>query len=419
MTTIKIQLFLLVLVFSFQSMAQGNFFNFKTSALFGRLELSKGFEDISKEIEVSVIPTVNVQNLNFCMNCEGFLGEIPVFELEWTGETDQLRIHFEPKIYGTDACLAVYTPLKQWLYVDNMDMGQKGPFLYLHGHDSGLYKIFVGGRTEKDTISGKLIITESYIPDESIRESDVGLNVGFVPTPRSKVDSMLNLVQLQPGDYLIDLGCGDGRIVIEAAKRGALAHGVDLDPLRIEDSWKNAKNADVLEKVSFEEANIFDVDLSQATVISTYLLDKINEALIPKFLDELKPGTRIVSYSFRMGDWEPDIILGEDCQKIYLWTVPANVNGNWSLTANEKSYKMQINQKYQEIEVFISENEIPLSVSNVVLSGARISFTLSNPKDGIKYSFIGSVTNDVISGNVRSQSDNISSSSKWSAFKQN
>ncbi len=399
--------------------SQGSYLSLENKPIFGSIELSKGFDAPFREVEVAVRPSVNIENLNFCVGCEGYLSSTAVIDLHWTGETDQLRIHFEPEKFGTDACLAIYTPTQQWLYVDNMDKGMEGPFMYLYGYDSGMYKIYIGTKLKEDTIAGRLIITESYIPDESIRETaDVGLNVGFVPTPHSKVETMLNLVNLMPGDYLIDLGCGDGRIVIEAAKRGAFAHGIDLDPLRIDESWENAKNADVLEKVSFEENNIFNVELSQATIISTYLLDEINEALIPKFFKELQPGTRIVSYSFRMGEWEPDVVVGDDCQKIYLWTVPAQVEGVWSLTSGDKNFKINITQKYQKIEISVTDEEVPLSVNNIVLNGTRISFTVSDLKDEYKYAFTGTLSEDVMTGQVRIQNSEGSSSNTWRATKE-
>lgn len=415
MTKINIYLVLSVMAIGFQSMAQGDYLKTDSKALFGEVVLSKGFDALSKNIDIQTAISVDVQGLNFCVGCKGFLGSVAVVDLKWSGETDQLRIHFEPEKFGTEVSLAVYTPTNQWLYADNMELGQEGPYLYLYGYDSGSYKIFVGGKNVKDTISGQLVITESYIPDESIRESDVGLDVGFVPTPKSKVDTMLDLAHIQPGDYLIDLGCGDGRIVIEAVKRGAFAHGIDLDPLRIEECWENAKTADVLDKVSFEEANIFDVDLSQASVVSTYLLDKINEALIPKFLKELRPGTRIVSYSFRMGDWEPDKTLGEDCHKIYLWTVPANIGGEWSFKVNDRNYQMKIVQKYQEIELSVTENGELLTVQEQVLNGTRIGFTVSHPTNGNKYAFNGLVEGNLITGNVRVHNVEGMSTISWNA----
>ena len=148
------------------------------------------------------------------------------------------------------------------------------------------------------------------------------LDVPYVPTKPKVVDGMLKLANLKKGDVLYDLGCGDGRIVVAAAKQyGVTAVGFDIDPDRIAEANANAKAAGVSNKVKFVNANLFNVDLSKATVITMYLLPTVNMELRPKIL-KLKPGTRIVSHAFDMGDWTPQKTESVEGATIYFWTVP-------------------------------------------------------------------------------------------------
>lgn len=148
------------------------------------------------------------------------------------------------------------------------------------------------------------------------------LDVPYVPTDQRVVDAMLEMAKVSKNDVLLDLGCGDGRIVVTAAKKGATATGIDINPERIAEAKANAESAGVTDKVNFIEGNLFEADLSKATVISMYLLPSVNMKLRPKIL-ALKPGTRIVSHAFDMGDWKPDETKNVGGSTIYLWTVPA------------------------------------------------------------------------------------------------
>ncbi|WP_422056687.1 SAM-dependent methyltransferase [Sphingomonas sp.] len=148
-------------------------------------------------------------------------------------------------------------------------------------------------------------------------------DVIYVPTPPAVVEAMLDMVALRDGDVLYDLGSGDGRIPIAAAKRKQVrAVGIDIDPARIKEANANARAAGVTGEVTFRQADLFTSDFSDATVVTLYLLDTLNEKLRPKLLAELKPGTRIVSHAFRMGDWEPEKEETIDGRTIYYWTVP-------------------------------------------------------------------------------------------------
>jgi tRNA A58 N-methylase Trm61 len=152
-------------------------------------------------------------------------------------------------------------------------------------------------------------------------------DVPFVPSPNVVVEGMLKLANVHKGDRLIDLGCGDGRIAIMAAQQfGARATGVDINPERIEEAQANAKKAGVEKMVTFKEGDLFDADIHDATVVTLYLLPDVNMRLRPKLLNDLKPGTRVVSHSFNMGDWKPDKEEQIEGRTIYLWTVPAKAN---------------------------------------------------------------------------------------------
>ena len=149
------------------------------------------------------------------------------------------------------------------------------------------------------------------------------LDVPYVPSPNPVVDGMLKLAGVSSGDTVYDLGCGDGRIVIAAARTyGAKGVGVDINPERIEEARSNAKSAKVEDKVRFEENDLFNANIANATVVTLYLLPDVNLRLKAKLLKELKPGTRIVSHSFDMGDWKPEKEERVEGRQIFLWTIP-------------------------------------------------------------------------------------------------
>jgi len=148
-------------------------------------------------------------------------------------------------------------------------------------------------------------------------------DVIFVPTPEAVVNAMLEVAKVTKDDIIYDLGCGDGRIPITAAKKyGATGVGIDIDPQRIMEANANAKKEGVTDKVTFLQADLFETDISRATVVTLYLLPSLNVKLMPKLLKELKPGTRIVSHAFDMGDWKPEKELTVDGRHVYYWTVP-------------------------------------------------------------------------------------------------
>jgi hypothetical protein len=158
---------------------------------------------------------------------------------------------------------------------------------------------------------------------------EVEKDVPYVPTPQAVVERMLELGKVDSKDVIYDLGSGDGRIVVTAAQKyGARGVGIDIDPQRIQEANTNAKNAGVSDRVEFREQDLFDVDLSKASVVTLYLLPQVNLKLRPKLLQQLKPGTKIVSHEFDMGDWKPEQTIEVDGSTIYVWTVPEKVPPN-------------------------------------------------------------------------------------------
>lgn len=231
------------------------------------------------------------------------------------------------------------------------------------------------------------------------------LDVHFVPTPMEVVDAMLDMAALKPGEFLIDLGSGDGRIPIAAVKRGATALGVDLDPRRIKEALENARKEGVEDKVQFRLQNLFETDLSKADVISMYLLTSINAKLRPSLL-ELRPGTRLVSHAFNMGDWQPDQHQRIEGRNAYMWTVPARVDGGWVLERGDQKMPLQIEQRFQFFGGAAEIGDKKVEITDGRLEGRSISFTLEI--DGKPQTFQGDVNNGAMVGTGED-------AGKWSA----
>jgi SAM-dependent methyltransferase len=235
-----------------------------------------------------------------------------------------------------------------------------------------------------------------------------GKDVIWVPTAQALADKMLSLAQVTPQDYVIDLGSGDGRFVITAAKRGARALGIEYNPEMVELSKRTAAREGVSDKARFVKADLFESDFSKATVITMFLLPEINLRLRPIIL-ALKPGTRIVSNSFDMGDWTADqtITLGreEGCDNNYcqafFWMVPAKVAGTWKLPHGE----LKLTQNYQMVSGDLHSGKNRMAITDGRLSGSKIGFKIGDAH------YTGTVVGSAIEGIVKSGNNN----APWSA----
>jgi SAM-dependent methyltransferase len=200
-------------------------------------------------------------------------------------------------------------------------------------------------------------------------------DVPYVPTPRELVEKMLDLAGVTAADYLIDLGCGDGRIALAAARRGARALGVDIDPLRIQEASAAARFAGMESQVVFRRQDLFQTPIYEANVIALYLLPRINLALRPRLLTELRPGSRVVSHAFQMGEWRAEAEDELDGRRIFLWIVPAVAGGSWSLTdADGGSFVLELEQRFQDLTGTLTGNGGALELQRAVLRGTRLSF---------------------------------------------
>jgi precorrin-6B methylase 2 len=234
-----------------------------------------------------------------------------------------------------------------------------------------------------------------------------GKDVVWVPTQQDLVERMLDLAKVTPKDYVIDLGSGDGRTVIAAAKRGAVALGIEYNPDMVELSIRNASKAGVSDKTTFLNADLFESDFSKATVITMFLLPDINMKLRPRLLS-LKPGTRIVSNSFTMEDWQSDgvIHLENGCNTwctAYLWIIPAKVEGKWRMPDGEIAF----NQQFQNVSGTLVKGGKNATITGK-LNGDQITFNAG----GVEYD--GFLNGDTFTGTVISAAGN----GKWQATRE-
>lgn len=238
-----------------------------------------------------------------------------------------------------------------------------------------------------------------YVPDVG----QAGKDVVWVPTPQVLVDRMLEMAKATPEDTLVDLGSGDGVTVIAAARRGITARGIEFNPDMVALARRNAEKAGVSDKATFVEGDIFKTDFSDADILTLFLLPSLNEKLKPTILD-MEPGTRVVTNTFTMGDWEPDdrATVEGDCKSwcsALLWIVPAKVDGSWQLGDQE----LTINQTYQKFDGTLGSQKI----EEGRLNGREISFRAGDT------TYSGTVEGDAISGKAEG-----GSATEWTAKKQ-
>lgn len=236
----------------------------------------------------------------------------------------------------------------------------------------------------------------------------------FVTTPAEVVERMLALARTSPSDYVVDLGSGDGRIVIAAAKKfGARGLGLELDPKLVEQSRVNARAAGVAERTEFRVEDVLRADFSRATVVTVYLLPWLMDQLSPIFLDGLKPGARVVTHAFVFPSWKPDRVekvrlaiphpSQGDESTIYLWVIPANSRGFWQAATPQGPWAIRIDQNFQEVEIAGEQAGAPLKVAVAKLEGDRLGF--SGTLRGAPFAFRGRVEGPRIAGEIEFGTD--------------
>ena len=225
-----------------------------------------------------------------------------------------------------------------------------------------------------------------------------GKDVIWVPTPDAAVDRMLLLARVTPSDLVVDLGSGDGKIVIAAAKRfGARSRGIEYSPDLVETSRRNARIDGVADRARFVQGDMFEANFRDATVVTLYLLTTLNLKLRPRLLD-MRPGTRVVSHVFRMGDWEPDETAKTGASEIYLWVVPAKVAGRWRVAVRDgAAFELALEQRYQRLAArMLSGGGAALRVTGARLAGSEIRIVLASAS--AERTLAGRVDGDRIDG---------------------
>ncbi|NWF54021.1 MAG: class I SAM-dependent methyltransferase [Syntrophaceae bacterium] len=247
-------------------------------------------------------------------------------------------------------------------------------------------------------------------------------DVHYEPTPQLIVEEMLKMAEVNRNDIVYDLGCGDGRFVITAAKKyGARGVGIDIDPERIKESRQNARIAGVQDRVRFIEADLFETDFREATVVALYLLPELNLQLRPKILEELRPGTRVVSHEFDMYDWPPDKMGSLGRNKYYLWVVPVDAGGQWRWTfpspRGEELFTFRITQTFQNIDGRIATPFHTVGPLEAYLIGDQIGFLLRYrpPGQKVEMRFQGRVSGNTINGTVEVHNGPLAGKHKWVA----
>lgn len=258
--------------------------------------------------------------------------------------------------------------------------------------------------------AGASLAAEDFAP----KIGQPGKDVIWVPTPDALVARMLEAAKATPQDYLVDLGSGDGRTVIAAAKRGITALGIEYNADMVALSKRNAEAAGVGDRARFVQGDIFATDFSKATVVTMYLLSSLNLKLRPTIL-AMKPGTRVVSHAFTMGDWAPDETLNVEGYSAYLWIVPARAEGRWQATGPGGAFELVLEQTFQKIAGKVNGKGLAPTLGEPTLHGNELTFSLADT-GGASMRFRGTVRDGAIEGTVQSAAG---TQSKWSARRVN
>lgn len=244
-----------------------------------------------------------------------------------------------------------------------------------------------------------------------------GKDVIWVPTPDDVVDRMLTMAQVTPNDYVVDLGAGDGKIAIAAAKKfGARAEGIEYNPDMVKHANGNAQAAGVAGsgqgKALIRHGDIFATDFSKATVVTMYLLPGLNMKLRPQLLS-MRPGTRVTSHSFSMEDWDADEISTLDGRRAYFWVVPANVQGGWTFEAGDQRQELSFEQVFQKVSGTVAFGAVQAGLRDARLRGPNISFAYVDTS-GVRRDFSGTVNGGRMEGSFR---DEKGGQGRWTAGK--
>jgi len=254
----------------------------------------------------------------------------------------------------------------------------------------------------------------------------------YVPTPQNVVDRMLEIAKVGPKDYVIDLGSGDGRMIITAAKKyGAHGFGVDLDKHLVKKANALAAKSGVADRAKFYARDLYQTDVSRATVLTIYLLPEVNLMVRPKLLATLRPGTRIVSHDYDMGEWPPDLSLTLDApgktvgrdhkSKVFYWVMPAAASGKWRwqlpVEGKPRDFELALNQNFQNIEGTLSVDGRKVALEDAKLSGVQIGFSATLQENGapLRYRFSGRIVNNAIEGQARIMRDGAAQPLAWNA----
>ena len=240
-----------------------------------------------------------------------------------------------------------------------------------------------------------------------------GKDVIWVPTPDEVVDRMLRMAQVTKDDFVVDLGAGDGKIAIAAAKNfGARSMGIEYNPDMAKYAQGNVEKAGVSARAKIMQADIFATDFTQATVVTMYLLPGLNMKLRPQIL-QMRPGTRVVSHSFTMDDWQPDETSSMDGRRAYFWIVPAPVMGSWALEVGADKRELTLEQRFQKIEGSIAYGSTQVGLREPALRGPAISFSYVD-QAGVRRDFTGRVNGGRMEGSFRADNGG---EGRWAATK--
>lgn len=205
--------------------------------------------------------------------------------------------------------------------------------------------------------------------------ADTDQDAPYVPTPHTVVNRMLEMAEAGPEDLVYDLGSGDGRFVITAVRDFDVSQavGIEIDPELVDESRENAQEAGVADRTEFRRKDFFESDFSDADVVTMYLLSSLNLSLRPRILSQLEPGTRVVSHAFDMGNWKPDRAANVADKRIYMWIVPAPVEGHWYWSAGETTFATRLDQSFQEVDASVVDDE-EIEIDSVTVQGRQVRF---------------------------------------------